>query len=115
MDDAFGVRCVQTARHLRSDRTHPRRLHRTFCDRLGQRRALQKLHHEVGMPVCEHAKVRDIDDVAVIDLGGRLGFLDEALHGCGILRGFLAQNLDRHRLVDQDMAGFVDHAHAAFA
>jgi hypothetical protein len=90
-------------------------IERPFLDGLRQRLALQKLHHEVGVAVWKHAEVGDIDDVAVADLRRRLGFLDEALYRRRVLRCFFAEDLDRDRLVDEHVAGLVDHAHATFS
>ncbi|MFO0654839.1 MAG: hypothetical protein U0787_07150 [Polyangia bacterium] len=114
VDDALGVRRVQTACHLCRDQTDARWVQRSFQNRLRQRLSLEKLHHEIGVSVGKNAEIGDVDDVAVADFRSGLGFLDEALHRRRVLCCLFAQDFYRHRLVDEHMAGLVDHAHAAF-
>ena len=72
--------------------------------------ALDVLHHEVVVPP-GLADVDRLDDVGVVELGGRLAFLVEALDELGVLAEPLGQDLDRHGAVEAELLGLVDGGH----
>jgi hypothetical protein len=72
----------------------------------------QKLHDQEGVVGGKQSKINNIDDVAVPNLDGELGFLKKPL-----TRGFvlgLEHDLERKGFVEDNVGGFVDHSHAAF-
>ena len=59
------------------------------------------------------AEVVEVDDVGVLELGQRLGLLEEAGLDVGVRRQLGRQDLERDLLVGHLVAALVDHAHAA--
>ena len=51
---------------------------RPFFDHRGQRATAQELHDQIGAAVGQRAEVGDVDGVGAADLGGELGFAEEA-------------------------------------
>ena len=57
----------------------------------------------------------DNADVGVVDGGGSLGFLNEALAFIIANVEAVRQELQSHETIEFGIFGFVDHSHAAFA
>ena len=115
VDDPLVVRCLQPARDLHGNRDRLLGPDVAALVHLAQRRPVEKLHHEVGVSVGQHAEVGDVDDVLVPDLRRRLGLDQEPLDRGGVLRVLLLEHLDGDALVDDGVARGVDEAHAALA
>ena len=81
----------------------------------GEVHAVEELHGEEDRARRGLAEVGDVDDVLVADLRGRLGLLHEARDQVGLAREVFRQDLERDLLLDEDVLGEVDDAHAAFA
>ena len=84
-------------------------------DAIGERRADELLHDEVGAAVVEQAEVVDLADVGVADRAGGARLLLEALHGDALLRLRRVEDLDRDEPAEAEVLGLVDRAHAALA
>ena len=82
---------------------------------LGERLALEELHHDERAAVVGVAEVGDVDDVLVADRRRELRLLLEARDDRFALRVLLEQDLDRDALADQRVRRLVDRAHAALA
>ena len=111
MDDAFAVDFGETAGDLRGEKAHPRGGNRALFDQLLQGLPDEKFHHQERLIGRQHTEIDNIDDVAVADLHGKLGFEEKPLPRRFVLR--LEHHLERERLVEDGVGGFVDHAHAA--
>ena len=72
---------------------------------------LDKLHG-----IVEHALLladgEDRHDVRMVQLGNRLRFAIESLHGVAVGNAGKAEDLQGHFAVERDLSGFTDHAHA---
>ena len=82
---------------------------------LGQRLALQELHHDEGPPVGRGAEVGDVDDVLVADGAGQPRLLQQARDQLGLVVELLEQHLDRHRPPEHRVPRLVHRPHAALA
>ena len=80
-----------------------------------QRAATKKLHHEVRRTVGQLTEIADVDDVLIADLRGALRFLTKASHDLLVLGYLVPQHLDRQRLAQRGVHGFVHDAHPALA
>ncbi len=115
MDDAFGVRRLQSRTRLRDD---VNRFFRGELSFLGKNRAqvltFDELHgdelHAFGF-----AEVVDADDVPVRDLSRQDQFLFEARQNCRIAREVWPYDLQAQCTVDFQIVRLVDRAHAAHA
>ena len=85
------------------------------CDHVVERSSVEELHAHVDAAVGELAEVFDRDDVAVADRRRRSRLLAEPLDGLAVRHDLGTQQLDREVLLDVDVIGGVDLAHAAFA
>ena len=116
VDDALRVRGGERRRGLRGDPQDALlgqlRLAR---EALGERLALEELHHDERAAVVGVAEVGDVDDVLVADRRRELRLLLEARDDRFALRVLLEQHLDRDALADQRVRRLVDRAHAALA
>ncbi len=114
--DAKFVGCAQAARHLSDDvdcledrqPTDP-------AQTLLQVFAVEVLHHQEYQPIGRGAEVGHVDDVGVADATGGLGLDEELLHNFRLPGKPVVQHLDGHRLLENDMLGAVDDAHATLA
>ena len=79
----------------------------------GEIAALQVLHDHVRRAVLQRADVADASDVLALDLHRRPGFLDEPRHGLRVPEGLRMEELESDLLVELDMPGRDDDAHAA--
>ena len=77
--------------------------------------ALQVLHHHVRSAGLQRPDVDDARHVLALDLDRRASFPREPRHGFGIAQRVGKQELDRHPLVELDVVGSDDDAHAARA
>jgi hypothetical protein len=79
---------------------------------VGQRAPVDVLHgDEVRGGVL--APIEDVDDVRVVEVGGRLGLAAEALDEVGVDGELGEQHLDRHLTVEQAVVAQEDLGHAA--
>ena len=82
---------------------------------LAEVEAVEALHDEVDVAVGRGARVGDVDDVGVADLGRGARLAAEARHQVRLPRELRVQDLERDLLADLDVLGLVDGAHAAGA
>ena len=109
------VRVVQAVGDLREDRQIPRERHvDALPHEVGQRHAVEQLHHDVDVAGV-FLQLVDRDDVGVIQAGGRARFDVETL------AAFFAVDHRRDHLLERDgpiehrIVGLVDQAHPALA
>ena len=112
MNDALVVDGLESFGDLGTDSTDAQGGNRTAGDGFGQGFSIEKLHDQVRMPF-DQAKVRQRNDVGVVDHRGGLRFLDESLPRRLFLG--LAQHLDGDGLAQRDVTRLIDDAHATFA
>jgi len=86
-----------------------------FGDDLAEVAAVEILHGDVGRAVEALAEVDDVDRVRVPQLAGGERLLTEALVGVSFSQQALAQDLERHGLLERHLGGPVDDAHASHA
>ena len=103
---------IQCVRDLDPQSTGVPQFPRTPRDALLQRRAVQKLHGDEGLPVLL-ANVVDGANVGMIQGGGGLGFAPEALQSLRILGHFIGQELEGYEAAELGVLGFVDDTHAS--
>jgi hypothetical protein len=116
VDDALGVRGAQRRRDLLRDQQDALLGQRALAQQaLGERLALEELHHHERPAVAGGAEVGDVDDVLVADRGGEPRLLLEPRDDLILARVLVEQDLDRDALADQRVGGLVDRAHAALA
>jgi hypothetical protein len=113
VDDPLLVRRIQRVGDLRADRHRLSQWNSFFpLEAVGQRLALQVLHHEVELALRRVAEVRDVHDVLVPDLIDRLGLGDEPRDDVGILRQLRVDRLHGDLLPDDRVLRQVHHPHA---
>jgi hypothetical protein len=116
MDDARAVRSFEAGEQLLDDRRDLARGDATTrVDALGQRHAVEELHHHVERAVRQRSEIQHLDDVLRPDASGRLGFALEALHGVGARGQRGQQHLDGHLAMDADVRALVHGTHRAAA
>ena len=76
--------------------------------------ALDELHHEVRVAAAL-PEVEDLDQVRVLEPREHRRLAPQVLHERRVLGQVRAQHLDRHRPLEREVLGAVDHAHAAAA
>ena len=113
MNDSLVVDGLEAVGDLGGDATGAHRVHLSLGDHRGQRRTAQKLHHDVGATVGQHAKVGQKHRVRVVDLRGQLRLLEEPPLILLVLRN--QQQLDGQQLFQRRVPRLIDHAHAALA
>ena len=86
----------------------------SFSSRLGERQAVEELHHDEG-PVPLFAEIEDRDDVPVGELAGDPRFAVEALAHVRFLIEIGEHQLDGHAAIQLFVDGGVDHTHRATA
>ena len=90
------------------DRNRPAR------DPIGERRALDQLHHQ-GADAIGFFEPVDLGDVPMIERGEHLRLPLETRQALGIAGNGWRQDFDRDQAIQRCIAGFVDLAHAARA
>jgi hypothetical protein len=108
---AFAVGLVQGVRHLDGVLEHLLQRERTFRQPLGQRFALQVLHHQEIDSVLMSDVVEDAD-VRMIQSGDRPRFAVEALAHVGPTGKVCGQHLDGYDAVEPRVAGLIHLSHA---
>ena len=110
--------CAAASADAACDAMRRMRCSGSWCSRdeaLGERLALEELHHDERAAVVGGAEVGDVDDVLVADRRRELRLLLEARDDRLALRVLLEQHLHRDALADQRVRRLVDRAHAALA
>ncbi len=116
VDDAGAVRVGERREHLGDDAHHAGLGQRPLAGEHGvQVLALHVLHGDVHGAVFGLAEVEHADGVGVVQAAGGLGLALEAGDGALVAEEGLAQHLEHDRLVEVDLDGLVDLAHAALA
>ena len=80
---------------------------------VGERVAGEQLHDEVELPVGGAAEVGDAHDVLVVDEAGGARLGGEARDGVGLRAELRMEQLERDLLLQEQVVGDVDPAHAA--
>ena len=111
MDHPRPVRAVERIRDLGAEPEHVGRGKRAAAEPLGQRLALDQLHHEVVDPPVASDVVKHAD-VRVVERRGHACLAFEARPNLRLLRHARGQNLDSHDSVQPRVARLVDLAHA---
>ena len=114
MDDPLLVRSFERLGDLPGDEEGLVDRNRTSRDPIGERRALDQLHHEGSDAIGVFEPV-DLGDVPMIEGGEHLRLPPETREAIGIAGNGGQQNFDRDQAIQRCIAGFVDLAHAARA
>ena len=72
-------------------------------------------HGDEHLPAIALADLVDGADVGVVEDGGRLGLVDEALAGLGVVGELQGQELEGHGAAELEVVGLIDDSHAASA
>lgn len=87
---------------------------RTRLDSIGQRRAVNKLHRQIGASrIGVDRKYEITHDRFVREFVKRLRFTFEQFQDVWIVREFGADHFDRHRIPRLDVEASIDFTHAA--
>ena len=114
MHDALGMRGAQRGRGLRGDAQRALLGQLVLArEALGERFAIEVLHHHERAAVIGVADVVDVDDVLVADRARELRLLLESRDDRLALRILLEQDLHRDALADQGVSRLVDRTHPA--
>jgi hypothetical protein len=81
---------------------------------LGEILAVQVLHHHVASPVPEHAHIEHSNHMVTMDLGGSSSLAAKSFGSFRVVCHALEQELDCDGLVEFQMMGCHDNAHAPF-
>ncbi len=115
VDHPVLVRFAQRRADLPQDVDHaPRRHGPGVRHQLGERHAVEVLHHVIRLALARAPEIVDPDGVRVQQLARDLHFLLEPVHEF-VGRHVLLQDLDRGRAFEQRVPRKVDRRHAAFA
>ena len=114
MDDPLLVRGFEGVRDLRRDRERLVDGNRPADDPIGERRALDQLHHQGVYAVGVFEPV-DLRDVRMIERREHPRFSPEAGEAIGIAGDGGQQDFDRDLAIERRVAGLVDLAHPARA
>ncbi len=95
MNDAFGVRGVQSIGNLHRQCEQNIRLDGLSVDTVLQRHAIQKFHGDEAFAVL-FADFVDGADVVVVERGSSTGLPAKTLQGLCVLRQIVRQKLQRH-------------------
>ena len=114
VDHALLVRHLERLGDLRCDAQPVLQIERTRGQALGERLALDELHHDVARLA---VLLRPVDrrDGRVVDGRQHPGLAFEARDAGGVLRELVRQHLDRHVAAELAVARAIDLAHAADA
>ena len=114
MDDSLAVRAVERIGDLDADVDDLVGLQGPGREPIPKRLSLHQLHDDERVALVL-ADVVDRADVRVIQCGGRARLELEPIHGVGIVREFVMDELQRNGTAEANVFGSVDDAHAAFA
>jgi hypothetical protein len=114
VNDATGVRGVESVGDLDAKGEDRLQFHRTACDQVLERRAVEEFHHQKGFAAFL-ADVVDRANVRMIQRRRGLGFAPETLKRLPILRQILRKKLEGHKAAEAGVLGLVDDAHASAA
>ena len=116
VEDPLGVRGAERAGDLAGDPQAALDRQRRLAHRqLGQRLAVEELHHDERAAVVGGAEVRHVDDVLVADGAREARLLQQARDEVALGVELLEQDLDRDALADDGVGRLVDRAHPALA
>ncbi len=114
VNNALGMRGVQSIRDLNREREHGFVIQRPSRDEMLQGDAIQKLHgDERLLPV--FADFVDGTNIGVVEGGGGPRLPAKAFESLRIARHFLGQELEGDEAAKLRVFGFVNHAHASAA
>ena len=114
MDNALGVRCVQSIGDLDGQREQRVQVERAPVDRVLQGHALQIFHGNEG----QRRRLADfINRADVRMVQGRCGsrLAPETLQGLRVARQFLGQEFQGYKATQVGVFGLIDHTHPAAA
>ena len=84
-------------------------------DQITQRPSFEQLHDDVEIAIVSRAKVCDRHRIWVLHASGRPRFTTKPLLGCLVADKSLAEDLQGHRAIDEQVRGPIDRAHPAAA
>src|SRR5581483_9160537 len=114
MNDAFGVRGIQSIRNVKRQWKKRFHIQRTPRDSAFQRHALQEFHHDERLPILLIDLI-NCADIWMVQSGGSLGFALEAAESLSVMSNFVGQKLEGHKAAELHILGLVDHAHTTTA
>lgn len=115
-DHSAAVRRRQRIANLADDvHDFANRLSAGLREVIGPVATLQELEHHVDRAVVGLTHIGHFDDVFVADARRGFGFIQKARHRSGVIGEGRMEKLDRDPSSDQDVFGFIDGTHAAFA
>ena len=114
MDDALLVRGLERLGDLPRDRQRFVERDRPVRDPLGERRALDQLHHQ-RVDAAAVFEAVDVRDVRMVERGEHLRFALEPREPLGVVGEQLRQDLDRDVAIQPGVARAIDLAHPAGA
>ena len=110
MDDALGVRCIQSIGNFNRHREERFQLHWTIPDQVLQRSAIQEFHRDERLPFVLTDLVNGAN-IRMIQRRGGLRFALEALQGWTILDQIFGKKFQSYKSVEFEVLSFVNHAH----
>jgi len=110
MDDAFGVRRIESVGNLGSQVQHLLQRKWLAPDTVLKRYAIQELHDYESKTVL-FADVVNRADVRMIECGGGFCFPPEAFECSAVVGKILRKEFQRNKTAQRDVFGLVDHAH----
>src|SRR5690349_3517312 len=114
MDNASGMRGMETLRDLDAERLHLTNGELPGSELGFERLSFDQLHGDEGVDV-RLADVVDDRDVRMIDGARRLGLVDESLLCPGLLGQSLREELEGNEALESGILGLIHYSHPAFA
>ena len=114
MDDAFGVRRVQSISHFDGDLQNALQLHGAAGDGVFESHAIEEFHGDERFAVLD-SDVVDGADIRVIQRGRGLRFALETRQSLGIFGNFVREKFQSNEAVEPRVFRFVDNSHATAA
>ncbi len=114
MDDAFGVRRVESVGNFDGNLKNAFQLYRTALDGVFEGHAIEEFHGDECFALLL-TDVVDGADIRVIQCGGGLRFALETRQSLGILGNFVRQKFQSDEAMEARVFRFVDDSHSAAA
>ncbi len=114
MNDAFRMSRIQRIRNLDSQRQNLLGFHRSACNLVPQREAVQKLHSDEGLPSLLSNFI-DCADIGMVEGRRRLSLSLESGQCLRVFGDIIGQELQRYESVQRYVLSLVDHTHPAVA